>query len=326
MKLIATGFLLIVLSLPALCETPIHTYSIVARDPDTGELGVAVQTHWFAVGSRVPWAQAGVGAVATQSFTEVSYGPLGLQLMKSGKTAPEALKALLAVDEGRDVRQVGMIDAKGNVAAHTGAKCIREAGNKTGINYSVQANMMEKSTVWNAMAAAFESTRGDLATRMMAALEAAQKEGGDIRGRQSAAILVVSGTPTGVEWKDRVIDLRVEDNPDPLKELHRLLDLHRAYRHMDRGDELLAENKIAEGMKEYEQALAMEPQNDEMAFWAAIGMFTSGNESKAVDVLRPLFAREPRWLELIGRLPASGVITQQAADKIRTQAAASGAR
>src|SRR5664279_2054218 len=215
---------------------PIHTYSIVARDPVTGDLGVAVQSHWFSVGSAVPWAEPGVGAVATQSFTEPSYGPLGLALMRAGKSAPEALKALLSTDSDREVRQVAMVDAQGRSAAHTGVKCIQAAGHEVGEGFTVEANLMDHATVWPAMARAFRAAKGDLADRMLAALRAAQAEGGDIRGRQSAAILIVKGKPSGQPWNDRLFDLRVEDNPDPLKELGRLIQLRRAYRLMDEGD------------------------------------------------------------------------------------------
>ena len=192
---------------------PVSTYSIVAYDEKTGELGVAVQSHWFSVGSTVPWAKAGVGAVATQSFVKIEYGPEGLELMEKGLTAQEALDSLVSKDPGRAVRQVGMVDAKGNVAVHTGKKCIEFAGHKTGNNFTVQANIMASQTVWPLMAMTFEMTDGDLAERMMAALETAQAEGGDLRGKQSASMLIVSGNPTGIPWKDTVLDLRVEDHP-----------------------------------------------------------------------------------------------------------------
>jgi uncharacterized Ntn-hydrolase superfamily protein len=195
---------------------PVSTYSIVARDPATGELGVAVQSHWFSVGSVVPWAEAGVGAVATQSIVDPSYGPLGLGLMKAGRSAPEALAALLAGDSGREVRQVGMVDGKGRGATHTGKLDIPEAGGQAGAGYVVQANLMEKRTVWPAMARAFEAAKGDLAERMLAALDAAEAEGGDIRGRQSAALLVVKGQSSGRPWADLSFDLRVEDHEKPL--------------------------------------------------------------------------------------------------------------
>jgi hypothetical protein len=171
---------------PARAGDPLaHTFSIVARDPVTGDFGVAVQSHWFQVGHSVPWAEAGVGAVATQSFVKVDYGPLGLRLMKEGKSSQEALDLLLSQDSEKDVRQVAMVDGKGRVAAWTGQKCIAAAGHQTGAGYSVQANLMEKPTVWPAMARAFEAAKGDLADRLLAALDAAQAEGGDIRGRRA---------------------------------------------------------------------------------------------------------------------------------------------
>ena len=218
---------------------PVATYSIVARDAKTGEIGVAVQSHWFSVGSVVPWAEAGVGAVATQSLVDPSYGPLGLAHMRAGRGAPEALEALLAGDPGRQVRQVAMIDSRGRVAAHTGRRCIAEAGQIVDeeSQFSVQANLMERGTVWPEMARAFRESEGDLADRMLAALEAAQLAGGDIRGKQSAALVVVSATPTGRAWEDRRFDLRIEDHPTPVEELKRLVRLQRAYLHMNAGVE-----------------------------------------------------------------------------------------
>ena len=233
---------------------PVSTYSIVALDETTGELGVAVQSHWFSVGFLVPWAKAGVGAVATQSFVKVDYGPDGIQLMESGMKAADALKALTSKDEGEAVRQVGMIDIKGNVAAHTGSRCIKYAGHIVGENYSVQANMMANGTVPKAMAIAFEETKGDLADRMMAALEAAEAEGGDIRGKQSAAMVIVSGEPSGVEWKDTKLNLRIEDHPTPLIELKRLIRVHRAYQHANMGDHYMETEEIDKALIEYSKA------------------------------------------------------------------------
>src|SRR5262245_25126822 len=230
---------------------PVHTFSIVARDPATGEMGVAVQSHWFSVGSEVTWADPGVGAVATQSFVDPAYGPLGLAMMRAGRTAPEALAALLAGDSGRDVRQVGMVDAKGNVATHTGKLDIPAAGGQSGKQYVVQANLMEKASVWPAMARAYETATGDLADRLLAALDAARAEGGDIRGRQSAALLVVKATSTGRPWNDRIFDLRVEDHAEPLKELRRLVALQRAYHHMGAGDDCVTAKDWACAEREY---------------------------------------------------------------------------
>ncbi|HXG68794.1 MAG TPA: DUF1028 domain-containing protein [Blastocatellia bacterium] len=287
---------------------PVHTYSIVARDPATGQLGVAVQSHWFSVGSIVPWAEAGVGAVATQSFVDPSYGKLGLDLMRAGKSAPDALRALLAGDEGRDFRQVAMIDAQGRVMAHTGAKNIQAAGHTTGKDYSAQANLMLNDTVWAAMSRAFEGTKGDLAERMMAALEAAQAAGGDIRGKQSAALIVVTGKPTGRPWADRVFDLRVDDSPEPLKELRRLLTLQRAYNHMNAGD-LAVEHKDNEAaLREYSAAARLVPDNVEMVYWHAVALVNMGRVDESLPLFRRVFAQDQNWVTLTPRLAKSGLI------------------
>ncbi len=287
---------------------PVHTYSIVARDPATGELGVAVQSHWFSVGSLVPWAEAGVGAVATQSFVDPSYGKLGLDLMRAGRSAPDALKGLLAADPGRDVRQVAMIDAQGRVAAHTGAKDIAAAGHFVGKEYSVQANLMLNDKVWPAMSKAFEESKGDLAERMLAALDAAQAVGGDIRGRQSAALVVVSGKPTGRPWEDRVFDLRVDDSAEPLKELRRLVKLQRAYNHMNAGD-LAVEHKDAEaGLREYAAAEALIPSSAEMVYWHAVALVNMNRVDESLPLFRRVFAMDPNWRALTPRLPQAGLL------------------
>jgi len=287
---------------------PVHTYSIVARDPETGEMGVAVQSHWFSVGATVSWAEAGVGAVATQSFVEPSYGPLGLALMRAGKTAPEALKALLAADAHAPVRQVAMVDRHGNVAVHTGGSCIAEAGHQTGDGFSVQANMMENDTVWGAMAKAYESTKGDLAERLMAALEAAQAEGGDVRGKQSAAILVVPGKSQGAPWAERVVDLRVDDSAEPLVEMRRLLKVHRAYAHMNEGDAHMTEDDVEAAMASYAAAAEMYPEMAEIRYWQAITMATAGKVEESLPIFREVFTAEPRWLKLTPRLVKAGLL------------------
>jgi uncharacterized Ntn-hydrolase superfamily protein len=285
---------------------PAHTYSIVALDKATGELGVAVQSHWFSVGALVPWVEAGVGAVATQSFVEPSYGPLGLELMKVGKSADEALVGLLKADKNESVRQVAMVDARGKAAAHTGKNCIAEAGQHAGDGFSCQANMMLKNTVWDAMARAFETTKGELADRLIAALEAAEKEGGDIRGKQSAAIIVVKGKSSGVWWKDRIYDLRVEDSVAPVPELKRLLKLNKAYNHMNQGDEYLTENKTAEAMKEYSKGMDIYPDNPEMIFWPAVTLAATGKIEESLPLFKKTFALDPNWALLLQRLPKAG--------------------
>lgn len=287
---------------------PVHTYSIVARDSITGEIGVAVQSHWFSVGTVVTWAEAGLGAVATQSLAEISYGPLGLELMRAGKSADRALHALLRADDHPEWRQVAMIDASGQVAVHTGEKCIREAGHHVGDQYSVQANLMEKNTVWDAMAEAYENSKGDLAERMLAALEAAQKEGGDIRGKQSAAIIIVTGKSSGRSYMDRVVDLRVEDHPEPVKELKRLVQVNRAYEFMNDGDERVAMGDIKGAMDAYSKAMDLAPGNPEVQFWAAVTMFTEGNEREALKYFREVFRVDRRWVEVVRRLPEAGLL------------------
>jgi uncharacterized Ntn-hydrolase superfamily protein len=285
-----------------------HTFSIVAFDPATGEVGVAVQSHWFSVGSVVSWAESGVGAVATQSIVDPGYGPLGLTLMRSGRTPEAALKALSSTDPQAEYRQVAMVDARGNVAAHTGKLAIAAAGHHVGKHYSVQANLMRNDQVWPAMAKAYEESKGDLADRLIAALEAGEKAGGDIRGRQSAAIVVVRGTPTGKPWQDRIFDLRVEDSPAPVAELKRLVRLQRAYNLMNRGDELSAEQKWDEAMDHYGRAAKLAPEIEELRYWTAVTLFAAGREEEALPIFRQVFRENRDWIEVTRRLPASGFL------------------
>lgn len=303
---------------------PVATYSIVARDPATGEMGVAVQSHWFGVGAVVPFAEAGIGAVATQSFVDPSYGPLGLELMRAGRTAPEALAGLVEADPHPDVRQVAMVDAAGRVAVHTGENAIIAAGHQTGEEYSVQANMMGSETVWPAMAAAFEATEGDLAERMLAALDAAQAAGGDVRGRQSAALLVVSGTSSGRPWVDRLYDLRIEDHPDPLAELRRLLQLARAYREMNAGDEAMTVNDVDAAVARYDAAATLVPESAEMVYWAGITLASVGRVDEALPRLERAFAADPGWAILTARLPEAGLLPDDAALLARLLSVAGG--
>ena len=282
------------------------TYSIVARDPDSGALGVAVQSHWPFVGFNLAFAEAGVGAVASQAFLEASYGPLALGLLRAGKSPSEALAALTSMDEVASERQVGIVDATGRTAIHTGERCIREAGHRMGDGFTVHANMMERDTVWAAMASAFEASTSEFPLRLLDALDAAEGEGGDIRGRQSAAIIVVRATPTGRSWEDATIDARVDDSDLPLPELRRLVDLQRAYDLMDRGEELSREGDHQEARRVFERSLELAPNAPEIRFWYAVVLAKTGGVDEARALMRSLAEERPQWTELLRRLPASG--------------------
>ena len=275
------------------------TYSIVARDPETGELGAAVQSHWFSVGSLCTWARPGVGAVATQSVVEPAYGPRALDRMADGDGAAEALAELLAADSLAGVRQVGVVDRHGEVAVHTGPDCIPCAGDVRGAHWSCQANMMASDTVPAAMSAAFERADGDLAERLMKALDAAEGEGGDVRGRQSAALIVVPAD--GEPWQMRV-QLRVEDHPDPVGELRRLLVLHRAYELAGRADELMAAGRADDAGDLYRRAADMAPASDELLFWSGLALAHTGDLDTGVDAVRRAIDSHRGWGLLLDRL------------------------
>ncbi len=286
-----------------------HTFSIVAMDEKTGDIGVAVQSHWFSVGSIVSWAEAGVGAVATQSLINASFGPRGLELLKQGKSPKEALKILLDSDEGREFRQVAIIDAKGRVAVHTGKMCITKAGHIAGNHFSVQANMMLNNTVWPAMSKAFEkNTDLPLAERMLSALQAAQKSGGDIRGQQSAAVIVVKGKASGKPWEDREIDLRVEDHPEAVAEISRILKVYRAYKHMNNGDLAIEHNETDKALQEYGAAQKMFPDNLEMKYWTAVSLVNIGQQEKALPLFKEVFAADANWKTLTLRIVPNGML------------------
>jgi uncharacterized Ntn-hydrolase superfamily protein len=308
---------------------PVHTFSIVAFDPANGEMGVAVQSHWFAVGGEVPWAEAGVGAVATQSFIDPSYGPLGLELMRAGKSAPDALHGLLIADDACDVRQVAMVDTHGRVATFTGAKDIQPAGGiagsssdtqtiqcgghpggtvQAGKNYAVQANLMSNDKIWPAMSKAYESTKGDMAERMLAALDAAQAVGGDVRGRQSAAIVIVPAKGTGKPWQDYIFNLRVDDSPEPLKELRRLVTLQRAYNHMNAGDKAVELHDNPGALREYSAAEQLVPDSAEMIYWHAVALANMGRVDESLPLFKKVFSMDHNWVDLTPRLPKAGLL------------------
>lgn len=287
-----------------------HTYSIVARDEITGEMGVAVQSHWFSVGTLVSWGEAGVGVVATQSFINPAFGPDGLKLLKEGKSAEEVLNLLVKGDEGRDVRQLAILDKNGNTAAYTGSRCIPFAGHIKGTNYSVQANLMASNTVWGAMEKAFLSSKGlPLAERLLKALEAAQAEGGDIRGKQSAALLVVRGKSTGHVWEDRLVDLRIDDHDNPIMEMKRLLKVHRAYEHMNQGDLEVEHGNINKAVAEYGEAEKMFPDNLEMKYWHAVTLANAGEMEEALKLFKSVFLIDRNWHTLTPRLIQPELLT-----------------
>jgi uncharacterized Ntn-hydrolase superfamily protein len=285
----------------------IATYSIVARDAATGQMGVAVQSCAFSVGSAVSWGEAGVGVVATQSFTNIDFGPEGLALLRSGAGAAAALEQLLARDPDRNLRQVALLDAHGGVAAHTGSRCIAAAGHQTGDGVSVQANMMTDDSVWPAMLAAYQRARGDLAARLLTALEAAEAAGGDIRGRMSAALLVVAGDRMEKPWQGRPIELRVEEHPQPLVELARLLRLKRAYTSYRKFMFAAREGRVADGAASLQETLDLAPELDEPRLSAAIGLYLEGRPDQALGTFRDVFARKPRLAEWIARMTAAGI-------------------
>lgn len=287
-----------------------HTYSIVARDTVTGEMAVAVQSHWFSVGSIVSWGRSGVGVVATQSFVNPAYGPEGLDLMESGVSAERALTQLVEKDEGRAFRQVAFLDANGNVSGFTGEKCVEAAEDLQGKNFSVQANMMLNDEVVPAMAEAFVSHADyPLAERVVEALKAAQEAGGDIRGKQSAALIVVGPEKTDKSWEDKKIDLRVDDHKTPIQELERLLKVHRAYEHMNKGDLAVEAGDMEKALKEYGAAEKMFPQNLEMKYWKAVALANSGRMDEAKPIFEEVFEADENWKEMTTRLPASGILT-----------------
>lgn len=287
-----------------------HTFSIVARDTATGEMAIGVQSHWFAVGTIVSWGASGVGVVATQSFVNPAYGPNGLKMMSEGFNAEEALQLLVAADRGRDFRQVAFLDVHGNVSAFTGEKCISSAFHLIGDNYSVQANMMLNDDVIPAMSKAYiEHSALPLAERVLKAMHAAQASGGDIRGKQSAALIVVGPEQAEEAWMDKKIDLRVDDHKDPIVELDRLLQVHRAYEYMNRGDLAVEHDDMNVALREYGAAEQLFPKNLEMKYWKAVALANNGRLTEALPVFGYVFKRDENWRELTRRLPVSGLLT-----------------
>lgn len=293
---------------PSITDPFVHTYSIVVCDPHTGQMGVAVQSHYFSVGSTVPWAEAGVGAVATQAFANIDYGPEGLALMRQGLNAEQTLETLLKHDEGREIRQVALVNSQGNIAVHTGSRCIPAAGHLMGNNFSVQANMMVNDLVWPAMKQAYEEAEGDLADRMIAALEAAQTAGGDIRGQQSAAMLIVSGEQQQKPWHGHLFDVRVDDHPCPVEELKRLVSLRKAWLLFDQSNEPALAQQFDEAVSLLRKAMELRSDITELKFRGTLILLLAGKEQEALTLLREVFAKEPIWAELVPRVASVGLL------------------
>ena len=287
-----------------------NTYSVVARDPVSGELGVAVQSHYFAVGPVAPWVEAGVGAVAAQAYDGAEFGPLVLEVLRSGLSAGATLAGMLETDAFRDFRQVAIVDAAGNVAVHTGSRCTPAAGHAVGDNFSVQANVMVDESVWEGMRRGYEESKGDLAHRLMAALEGGQRAGGDIRGQQSAALLVVSGARPERPWLGRLIDIRADDHPRPLEEMWRLLRLHRAHDLLHRAKASLMKRRPEDALAMLTAALDTAPDQVEIRFYQALALLELGRDAQAEDGFRSVFREGTQWARLLPRLVDRGLMAR----------------
>jgi uncharacterized Ntn-hydrolase superfamily protein len=293
------------------------TYSIVARDPETGRFGIAVQSHYLGVGPVVPWLEAGVGAVATQARANTSFGPIGLELLRGGRSAGEVVAALIASDDHADHRQVGVVDAHGGAAAYTGDQTIPAAGHLVGDGFTVQGNLLERDSCWPAMAAAYEAGLGEglpFVERLLRALEAAEREGGDVRGRQSAAIQVVDGALHPAAWRGRILDMRIEDHPNPVPELRRIVTMQLAY---DLTDDDGDAAKAGMGAQErYEHARRLSPEAYELVFWRGVELAIGGEVEAARRELKIAFAADARWrttLRHLGDGEREGVTPELAA-------------
>jgi uncharacterized Ntn-hydrolase superfamily protein len=295
------------------------TYSIIGRDAETGEIGIAVQSRWFHAGQDLAWIQPAVGAVCTQAITDPSYGPRGLELLQAGKSPREAIDELTAADPGLDVRQVAIASADGDIAQHTGAACVAAAGHASGSTCCAQGNMLASDTCWGAMVEAFERASGPLPDRLLAALEAAEREGGDARGRQAGRLLVCGGRPTGAEWEDRVVDLQVVDHPRPVEELARLLRLQRAYARLSSAFQLVRAGNATGAAAEVDAAAELAPEDDQIAFWRATILAPTGRVDEAAAAFREAVRAHPAWPDFLRRCVAAGLVPP-GAEALATQA------
>ena len=289
------------------------TYSIIGRDPEADEVGIAIQSRWFHAGQDLAWIDPSVGAVCTQAITEPAYGLRGLELLRAGRAPQDALDELTAADPGRDVRQVAIADLEGRVAQHTGAGCVAAAGHTTGQHCCAQGNMLASETCWGAMVETFAATVGPLADRLLAALDASEREGGDARGRQAARLVVRRSTGDGLPWQERVVDLQVVDHPEPLDELRRLLDATRAYGHLSRAFDLAARGELPAAAEAADSARALAPADDQIAFWSATMLGGAGRIEEAAAAFREAVRANPRWPEYLRRCVEAGLVPAEAA-------------
>jgi uncharacterized Ntn-hydrolase superfamily protein len=289
------------------------TYSIIGLDPDAGEIGIAVQSRWLHAGQDLAWIEPGVGAVCTQSFMNPVYGPRGLELMRGGQSAGDALAAAVAEDDMPELRQVAMADSAGRFAQHTGDKCVEAAGQTTGNGCCAQGNMLTRDSCWGAMVDAFETGTGSLTDRLLAALDAAEREDGDVRGRQAARILVCRDTPAESSWNERVIDVQVVDHPEPVPELRRLVMVTHAYDHLGRALELTDKGELEAAAQEIDTARSLAPDDDQIAFWGATVLGGAGRIGDAIAAMQQASGANPRWPEFLRRCIAAGVLPAEAA-------------
>jgi len=293
------------------------TYSIVARDADTGEMGVATQSQAFAVGNSVPFALPGHGVIATQSMAEPMYGSVGLDLLQGGFTAQEVLTALSSVDPQPERRQVAVLGVNGELAAYTGASCVEAAGHQIGDSCIALANMVASPAVWEAMVEQFECSGGPLAQRLLSALQAAEEAGGDFRGRRSAAIMVVRATTTGRPWHDMVVDLRVDDSPEPLDALADLLMTRARYQDVVRAFQQAIDGDPVTADRELELLRPQDPATEpDQLLWRAVVAALAGREGAAKDMLADLAAAAPQFVEAARRFGKAGLLPADVVERI----------
>jgi uncharacterized Ntn-hydrolase superfamily protein len=292
------------------------TYSILGRDRATGQMGLATQSQAFAVGSSVPWSEPGYGVIATQSVAEPAYGELGLDLLRGGLPAPQALAALLGIDPHPERRQLAMIDGAGRIEVHTGEGCVPAAGHSVDDSCASLANMVASPEVWEAMTAAFCATTGALAGRLVAGLEAAEAAGGDIRGQRSAAVTVVRAERSGLPWRDRIVDLRVDDHHEPVNELRRLVDTSDRYHRAVLAFELAIDGEPDAGVLAFAELAEEAELGPDARIWRVLALALAGDEDAASRELRDVAALDERFVETFRRFGPAGLANDALVERI----------